>query len=104
MRRSNKRGPLRLEGPMKKPTEVIVKKIIMDDDDPRISPPIKSLNVMFNYNGHSWDAFEILGVPAGSNFETCFLAFEKLTVNMDKESKEFLLSALEAIRQKNSQA
>ncbi len=102
MRRSNKRGPLRFEDPLKKPREVITKKIIMTDDDPRIAPPIKSLNVMFNYNGHMWDAYEILGVPAGSNFEVCFQAFERLTANMDQESKEFLLAALEAIRTKNS--
>src|SRR5690349_4462282 len=30
-----------------------------------ITPKMKSLNVMFNYNGHSWDAYEVLGVPAG---------------------------------------
>src|SRR5580704_10984815 len=27
----------------------------------------RSLNVVFNYNGHSWDAFEVLGLPAGSS-------------------------------------
>ncbi len=25
------------------------------------------LNVFFNYKGHSFDAYEVLGVPAGSN-------------------------------------
>ncbi len=80
--------------------EVVVKRIVLDENDPRLKRPDapKSLNVMFNYNGHSWDAYEVLGVPAGSSFENSFLAFEKLTKSMDEESKVFMLSALEAIR------
>ncbi len=80
--------------------EVVIKRIVLDEDDPRLKRPDapKSLNVMFNYNGHSWDAYEVLGVPAGSNYEVCFLSFEKLTKGMDTESRTFMLSALEAIR------
>ncbi len=101
MKRPNKQGPFRLKSTRdpKAQTEV-VKRIVLDENDPRLKPPDgpKSLNVMFNYNGHSWDAYEVLGVPAGSSFETSFLAFEKLTKPMDSESKTFMLAALEAIR------
>lgn len=37
----------------------------------------RSLNCLFQYNGHSWDAFEILGVPAGSSLEVCEKAYLK---------------------------
>lgn len=103
MRRSNKRGPMRIADPRQKSQEVsqklVIKKIIIEDEnDPRYIAQEKSLNVMFNYNGHSWDAYEILGIPAGSGFEKSFQAYEKMSANVDKESREFLLAALEAIR------
>lgn len=80
--------------------EIVIQRVMLDADDPRLKRPTgpRLLNVMFNYNGHSWDAYEVLGVPAGSNFESSFLAFEKLTKTMDNESKSFMLAALEAIR------
>ncbi len=80
--------------------EVVVKRSVLDENDPRLKNPNapKDLNVMFNYNGHSWDAYEVLDVPAGSSFENCFLAFEKMTRGMDDESKTFMLAALEVIR------
>ena len=31
----------------------------------------RSLNCYFQYNGHLWDAFEVLGIPAGSDHEAC---------------------------------
>jgi len=100
MRRSAHRGSMRLKelNPNRKDKEVVVKKIVVDKSDPRAPQAEKSLNVMFNYNGHTWDAYEVLGVPAGSSFESSFQAFEKMTASMDEESKSFLLSALESIR------
>ncbi len=111
MRASTRQKLMRLREPPKK--HIVVKRIVIDDDDSRFKKPVaasgaagasassagpRALNVMFNYNGHTWDAYEVLGVPAGSNFEKSFLAFEKLTRGMDEESKSFMLAALEAIR------
>ena len=102
MRRSARQSTMRFRNSrdqyVKK--EVVVKRLIPDENDPRLKRPgsEKSLNVMFNYNGHSWDAYEVLGVPAGSSFEAAFLVFEKLTKTMDDESRTFMLTALEAIR------
>jgi hypothetical protein len=60
--------------------------------------PEKSLNVIFNYNGHSWDAFEVLGVPAGSSPDAIKAGYEKLLSKTDPESAEFLRTAYEATR------
>lgn len=58
----------------------------------------RSLTLFFNYNGHSFEAFESLGIPAGSSFETAKIAYEKGSSQIDAESREFLKAALEAIR------
>ncbi len=57
----------------------------------------KSLNVMFNYNGHSWDAYEVLGVPAGASLKTVTDAYQIALRRSDKESVEFLETAYKAI-------
>lgn len=58
----------------------------------------KSLNVLFNWNGHSWDAFEVLGVPAGSSGEAVQAAYQKAVAGCDVESAKFFRAALEAIQ------
>lgn len=57
----------------------------------------KNLNVMFNYNGHSWDAYEVLGVPAGASIKTVTEAFQTALRRSDKDSMEFLETAYKAI-------
>ncbi len=57
----------------------------------------KSLNVIFMYNGHTWDAYEVFGVPAGSRPEVIKSAFELALKNSDPESHEFLKTAYRAI-------
>jgi hypothetical protein len=59
-----------------------------------------SLNVMFNYNGHSFDAYEVLGVPAGSAWEDVRSAFESSVDKMDPSANEFYLAAFNAIKNK----
>ncbi|MNT53778.1 hypothetical protein D3C72_1908820 [compost metagenome] len=63
-------------------------------------PRPKNLNVMFNYNGHSWDAYEVLGVPAGANITMVTEAYHVALRRSDKESVEFLETAYKAILQK----
>ena len=67
------------------------------DEAPR---PTKILNVFFNYNGHEWDAYEVLGVPAGSSMEAVEEAFIKSTSGVDEASKIFLETAYKAIKNK----
>jgi len=57
------------------------------------------LNVFFNYNGHSFDAYEVLGAPAGSTPEEIQNAYQKtLATATDPTSREFYKVALEAIQ------
>lgn len=60
---------------------------------------VKSLNVIFNYNGHSWDAYEVLGVPAGAPLSMAQEAFDKALRSTDPVSHEFLKAAFAAIQE-----
>lgn len=58
-----------------------------------------SLNVIFNYNGHSFDAYEVLGVPAGSTLEEIQQIYQKNRQISDPASQEFFRVAFESIKQ-----
>lgn len=62
------------------------------------------LNVFFNYNGHSFDAYEVLGVPAGSTLEEVRSAFDKCLKMHDTESQELFHLAFTAIQQTASKS
>lgn len=62
-----------------------------------------SLNVFFNFNGHSFDAYEALGIPAGSTLDEIHHAFQKNIQSADPASQEFFASALNAIKQSQNQ-
>lgn len=61
-----------------------------------------ALNVFFNFNGHSFDAYEALGVPAGSTLDEIQKAFNRSIQGSDAASHEFFAAALNAIRQSQS--
>lgn len=61
------------------------------------------LNVIFNYNGHSWDAYEVLGIPAGMDVDGARQAYERIISQCDKSSQSFYETAFLAIKQ-SSQA
>lgn len=66
-------------------------------------PTMKALNVMFNYNGHSWDAYEVLGVPAGASITIVTEAYQTaLRRCTGQESVEFLETAYKAILNKSA--
>lgn len=65
------------------------------------APSVKALNVIFNYNGHSWDAYEVLGVPAGASLPMVTAAYQSaLKRCAEPESLEFLETAYRAILNK----
>lgn len=77
--------------------------------EPTAASPVKSpserpknLNIMFNYNGHSWDAYEVLGVPAGANLKLVTEAYQKAIRNSERDSMEFLETAYLAILNRKS--
>jgi hypothetical protein len=57
----------------------------------------RPLNVVFNYNGHSWDAYEVLGLPAGSSPDKVEQAFHTALNSVNAESRPFLEAAFRAI-------
>lgn len=58
----------------------------------------RSVNVIFQYNGHSWEAFEVLGLPAGSSKSDAERAFDRILKTSDKQTHDFYRSAIQAIR------
>lgn len=63
----------------------------LDEGQPR------ELTVIFNYNGHAWDAFEVLGVPAGARLEDVRKAYDDLRRIDDVEAQAFYRAAFTAI-------
>lgn len=61
---------------------------------------VRELNVVFMYNGHDWDAFQVLGIPAGSSAESAEQAFVREAAKSNAETREFLETALQAIKNK----
>lgn len=60
----------------------------------------KNLNIFFNYNGHMWDAYEVLGVPGGSSLEKVTEAYQHALKSTNQESHQFLETAYKAILNK----
>lgn len=64
---------------------------------PQKTPGSKQLNIMFNYNGHMWDAYEVLGVPAGMGLPEVTRAYQELAKKSDPSSHDFIYTAYKAI-------
>lgn len=59
------------------------------------------LSVIFQFNGHSFEAYEVLGLPAGSGLEKVRQTYDQAVQNSDAESQEFLKFAYQAILKKH---
>jgi hypothetical protein len=55
-------------------------------------PVERPLNVVFNYNGESWDAYEVLGLPAGSSLESVERAFQESLQRVDSGARPLYAS------------
>jgi hypothetical protein len=62
----------------------------------------RQLNVIFNYNGHSFDAFEVLGLPAGSSLASAESAYALQIKSADRGARAFLDAAIGALREQAS--
>lgn len=60
----------------------------------------KNLSVLFIYNGHDWEAYEVLGLPAGASLPMVTERYQKLIINADKGQIEFYEAAYSAILKK----
>ncbi len=56
----------------------------------------RQLNVFFNWNGHTWDAYEVLGIPAGAGREIVIEAFHTCRTK-SPDSTAFLQAATDSI-------
>ncbi len=60
----------------------------------------RSLNCLFNYNGHTWDAHEILGIPAGCEPQEVKDGYERaLKRAQDEQSRAIITAAFDALKQ-----
>lgn len=59
----------------------------------------RQLNAIFVWNGHPWDAYEVLGAPAGSPLSNVEKAYRDLISRTDPQSRPFIDAAFGAIKQ-----
>jgi len=59
-----------------------------------------TLDCWFNYNGHLWEAHEVLGVPAGASFGEIQKAHQDLVAEMGLSSRALLDYALKSLEKK----
>ena len=57
----------------------------------------KNLSIYFMYNGHEWEAHEVLGVPAGAQLPVVTAAYQKLIITSDPSTFEFFEAGYQAI-------
>lgn len=57
----------------------------------------KSLNVPFLYNGHDWDAYQVLGIPAGASLPLVTKRYQDLLKDSVGGQREFYEAAYAAI-------
>ena len=60
----------------------------------------KQLSIFFMYNGHDWEAHEVLGIPQGASVDVATKAYQQQLKSADASSYEFLESAYNAIFKK----
>ena len=58
---------------------------------------VKNLNVIFMFNGHSFDAYEVFGLPAGSGLPAIEEAYIKALTSNASDSREFIEAAYQAL-------
>lgn len=61
----------------------------------------RSLSVIFMYNGHDWEAHDVLGVPQGSSMHEVTMAYQGLVKTADPRSLSMYEQAYAAIAQRH---
>ncbi|MBC7464468.1 MAG: hypothetical protein H7256_00620 [Bdellovibrio sp.] len=57
----------------------------------------KNISIYFMFNGHEWEAHEVLGVPAGAPLPVVTEMYQSLILNSDPSTFEFYELAHQAI-------
>ena len=63
----------------------------------KIPKLVHSAGVFFVYNGHEWEAYEVLGLPKGSSLQTATSHYQNLIKTSDPSTFEFFDAAYSAI-------
>lgn len=65
-------------------------------------PPVtRSLSVIFMYNGHDWEAHDVLGVPQGASMHEITKVYQQLVRKSDVRSLQFYEHAYAAISERH---
>jgi hypothetical protein len=78
--------------------DVTPKKTALDSPPPTPKGPPPQAH--FIYNGHDWDAFEVLGVSPYSSFSEITRSYQEMIRKADSGKHEFLQAAFTAILKK----
>lgn len=62
-----------------------------------VVPQARQLNILFLYNGHDWDAHQVLGVPAGTSLSVVTQRYQQLIKSSDAGQIQFYEAAYRAI-------
>ena len=57
----------------------------------------RSLNVVFQHEGNWFDAYEVLGIPAGTSLEQARATFNELLKSVNPERQDIIKEAIKAI-------
>lgn len=57
----------------------------------------RDLGILFMYNGHDWEAHQVLGVPQGASMHQVTMAYQQLIKKADVSSLPFYEQAYAAI-------
>jgi len=63
--------------------------------------PERSLGVLFMYNGHDWEAHQVLGVPQGASMHQITVVYQELIKKSEPSSFEFFEAAYNALALKH---
>ena len=61
----------------------------------------RSLSILFMYNGHDWEAHEVLGVPQGASMHQVTAAYQQIIKTADTNSLSFYEHAYAAIAERH---
>lgn len=59
----------------------------------------RNLDCIFMFNGHAYNAYEVLGVPAGASMKMVTDAYNDLLLGQDEATQRFMRLAYEAIKE-----
>lgn len=95
-RSKSQQGPSKLNFTKKTPLDSMSFESVFKSKQENNDQYEKVLNILFQYNGETWDAYEVLGLPAGSSVESARKAYE-VSIVRQPDSAPFFKAALDAI-------